>query len=326
MCDIGTRNKESVFFKQLGSLQNQYMKTETCLKLVSDVAAFRPRICISGVEPLLHPELESIIDVIKSRRLYLSLSTNGILLEQHAGMLANSSLDEIVVSIDGTEDVHDSIRGQGVYRKVLNGLISLKQAKAENPHSKLCVIVNYCINDRNCGSLTDFARVMIGLEGIYMLSFTFMYFVTEGASNAQAAEFHDLGQTSSSQISGISLSSIDTDRLWEQIREINKMPFPYRISFNIDMPSPETLHNYFHAPEINVGKKRCLIPWNRATILHNGDCIIHNRCIAYKTGNILEMSFNKMWNGPAYRAFRTRLKKAGLFPVCARCCGVIANA
>jgi MoaA/NifB/PqqE/SkfB family radical SAM enzyme len=248
------------------------------------------------------------------------------LLEQHADMLVHSGLDELVVSLDGTEDVHDSIRGRGVYRKVLNGLRRLKQAKAEKPHTKLRIIVNCCINDRNCGSLTDFARWMIDQEGIYMLSFTFMYFVTGKASHAQAADFHDLGQTSPSQIKGIPLSSIDTGRLWDQVREIKKMAFPYRVSFNIDMPSPETLHNYFHAPEISLGKKRCLIPWNRATILHNGDCIIHNRCIAYKTGNILEMNFNEIWNGPAYRAFRTRLKKAGLFPVCARCCGVIANA
>jgi MoaA/NifB/PqqE/SkfB family radical SAM enzyme len=302
------------------------MQTETCRKLISDVAGFGPIICISGVEPLLHSELDSIIETIKSKKLYLSISTNGILLEQHANMLARSGLDEIVVSIDGIEGVHDSIRGQGVYKKVLSGIRRLKQAIAVNPQRRIRIIVNCCISDRNCNSLSDFAREMVTYEDIDMLSFTFMYFVTEKASHAQVAEFHDLGETSASHISGISLSSIDTGRLWDQIQEIKTMPFSCRISFNIDFKSPETLYNYFHAPEIKLGKKRCLIPWNRATILHNGDCIIHNRCIAYKTGNILKMSFRDIWNGPPYRAFRTRLIEAGLFPACARCCGVIANA
>jgi len=326
MCDIGTRNKDSIFFKQLSADENHYMERETCEKLVFDTADFKPLIRISGIEPLLHPKLDSLIEIIKSKKLYLSISTNGILLEQQAGMLACSGLDEIVISLDGKEDVHDSIRGQRVYKKVINGIRKLKQAAAAHAKQKIRIIVNCCISDRNYSSLSDFVREMIRLEGIERLSFTLMYFVTESVSNDHSAEFHDLGKTSALHMRGISFSSIDTNRLWDQIREIKKMPFSDKISFATNIKSPEMLHNYFYAPEIKLGKKHCSIPWNRATILYNGDCIIHNRCIMYKTGNIKEMSFRQIWNGPLYRAFRTRLIDAGPFPVCGRCCGVIANA
>jgi sulfatase maturation enzyme AslB (radical SAM superfamily) len=325
MCDIGTRNKDSIFFKQLSAGENHFMELETCRKLISDIADFEPAISISGVEPLLHPELASILETIKNKDLYLSVSTNGILLEQHADMFAQSGVDEIVISIDGTEDVHNSIRGLGVYKKVLAGIRKLKRAVVANPHRRIRILVNCCISDKNYSTLSNFARETITNKDIDAILFTFMYFVTEKACQTHNAKFHNLGETSTSHISGVTLTSIDTGMLWDQIQEIKNMPFSHKISFTMDMKSPEALRNYFHAPETTLGKKRCLIPWNRATILHNGDCIIHNRCIAYTTGNILKLNFRDIWNGPLYRAFRTRLFEAGLFPACARCCGVIAN-
>lgn len=53
-------------------------------------------------EPLLHPQLSQIIDIVKSTGVYIGLSTNGLLLEQQTEAL--SKLDYITFSLDSIDD------------------------------------------------------------------------------------------------------------------------------------------------------------------------------------------------------------------------------
>lgn len=58
-------------------------------------------------EPLLHPELSKIIDIVKSTGVYVGLSTNGILLEEQTEAL--SKLDYITFSLDSVDN-YENIR------------------------------------------------------------------------------------------------------------------------------------------------------------------------------------------------------------------------
>jgi len=61
-------------------------------------------ITISGGEPLLHPELDSIISRIRERGLIAGLITNGFLLnEVRIGQLNDAGLDHVQISIDNVE-------------------------------------------------------------------------------------------------------------------------------------------------------------------------------------------------------------------------------
>lgn len=82
-------------------------------------------VSLIGGEPFLHPDFPAIVDYIKSRGLFCSAVTNGYYLQKHAQTV--KKLDMICISIDGPESMNDITRGQGSYRKAVEGLAFLKE-------------------------------------------------------------------------------------------------------------------------------------------------------------------------------------------------------
>src|SRR6201996_2195520 len=66
-------------------------------------------IVFSGGEPLMHSDLFRLCALLRQRRVRITLLTTGLLLERHAASIV-SSIDDIIVSLDGPPEVHDRIR------------------------------------------------------------------------------------------------------------------------------------------------------------------------------------------------------------------------
>ena len=80
---------------------------------------------LTGGEPLLHPGIHGILDIVKNEKLSLILETNGLLCdEQTAKHLAEFDYPFVSVSLDGaTDEVHDRIRGvPGAFEKAVRGI------------------------------------------------------------------------------------------------------------------------------------------------------------------------------------------------------------
>jgi Fe-coproporphyrin III synthase len=324
MCDIGRGDRDSVFYRQLVQRGENLFSVEACQRLAESVRGFRPSIDISGVEPLMHPDIIELLKILKGDRLPVSLSTNGILLSDLAECLIATGIDSISVSIDGPEPVHDRIRGMGVYRKALDGarnLLKYRDKKGKNTE----ITCAFCITDLNCRYLLETASAMLDTENFDCINFIHPYFVTPQASERHNSLFESLGHSSPAHLSIDDLKRIDIDALWEQMQILHSRFDSDRFRFNVDLSSREQVNAYYRSQEQVIAYSRCLVPWSRATILANGDMVIHNRCFYYLTGNIFKESFNGVWNGERYRFFRRALKKIGLFPVCARCCGSLLN-
>lgn len=92
------------------------------------------RVCLSGGEVLLRPDLFELLEALVGRNLRLSLLTNGTLLDE--GVVARLAaeplrrrLDSVQVSLDGaTAEVHDRLRGPGAFQRALAGLRRLQEA------------------------------------------------------------------------------------------------------------------------------------------------------------------------------------------------------
>lgn len=87
--------------------------------------AVTAHIHLTGGEPFLHPEIGKILMLlIRNRHRYrFGLMTNGTLLTpKYLLPLKLLRPKAVQVSIDGTEDTHDAVRGKGNYRKVLKAL------------------------------------------------------------------------------------------------------------------------------------------------------------------------------------------------------------
>ncbi len=288
---------------------------------MSQVRHIRPQINLHGVEPLLHPGILDLIAIIKQNGCFLSLTTNGILLPRVAADLVDLGVDSVTVSVDGPELLHDRIRGSGAFRPAMEGIRLLKQRRAARGKARTRVSTSFCITDLNYRSLADYAEEMLRQAQVDSITFIHLQYVTEAASEAFNRQFSSLGRATSTNLSAVDLASIDPDVLWDQLQRVRRSYRDDHVGYNIDFRSKSKLLSFYSDPEQFFLKKTCTVPWISSTVLASGDVIINSRCFPYRAGNIHESPFPEIWRGERYRAFRKAVRKAGVFPVCSRCCG-----
>jgi MoaA/NifB/PqqE/SkfB family radical SAM enzyme len=98
-------------------------------------------VSLTGGEPLLRPDVIKVV-LEEMRWRYVTIVTNGTLPLEDFGV-------GYFISIDGTESVHDAIRGMRTYKKVKDNVIS---------HPEVNVTINMTINSLNYRCIEDVVR------------------------------------------------------------------------------------------------------------------------------------------------------------------------
>ena len=82
------------------------------------------QISVAGGEPLLRPDVFSIIENLAKRGMSVNLCTNGLLLQKYHDQICSSGATCVSISLDGaTAERHDAIRGiPGSYRQIEEGI------------------------------------------------------------------------------------------------------------------------------------------------------------------------------------------------------------
>ena len=83
-------------------------------------------VCITGGEPLLHPELSRLIKRIRSLGLKVKLDTSGIFPERLRGLLEAGYLDYVALDVKSTPDRYPLLNGSG--ERLLESVEYLRQA------------------------------------------------------------------------------------------------------------------------------------------------------------------------------------------------------
>jgi hopanoid biosynthesis associated radical SAM protein HpnH len=78
---------------------------EECFKAVEECGA--PMVSIPGGEPLLHPQIQEIVQGLVSRKKYIYLCTNALLLKEKLHLFTPSKYLTFSVHLDGERDHHD---------------------------------------------------------------------------------------------------------------------------------------------------------------------------------------------------------------------------
>jgi hopanoid biosynthesis associated radical SAM protein HpnH len=92
----------------------QHLSPSQCFKAAEECGA--PMVSIPGGEPLLHPQIEEIVEGLTSRGKYVYLCTNALLLKEKLDRFAPSRLFTINVHVDGQREFHDrSVCREGAY-------------------------------------------------------------------------------------------------------------------------------------------------------------------------------------------------------------------
>ena len=84
------------------------------------------RLVVTGGEPMLHPDFDRINSLAAGRAFRSILVTNATLLNEKT--VPTLGFHEVQVSLDGMEEGHDFIRGEGSFSRALKGIDSLRSA------------------------------------------------------------------------------------------------------------------------------------------------------------------------------------------------------
>ncbi|MFH1234300.1 MAG: radical SAM protein [Candidatus Diapherotrites archaeon] len=208
-----------------------------------------------------------------------SLMTNGTLVDEGIAVrLKESGLESVQVSLEGTREINDSIRGKGSFDKALKGIKELQKQGAQ-------VTVSMTVSKANLSEvpkMIDFCRMeKIGLLGLRRL-------VPLGRGKELRVQM---------------LEPEEVKRLYNYVFRYNlgangKTPFP---SVTLGCEDGLLAQNMHYVPQ------GCSAAFLSMTILPNGD-VYPCRRLPIKAGNVLEKSLLEIYNNSGQLE---ELRKAG---------------
>ncbi len=144
------------------SILNKRLSAAECLAAVDECGA--PVVSIPGGEPLIHNEIAEIVEGIISRKKFVYLCTNALLLQKRLHLFKPTPYLTFSVHLDGLESHHDhAVNRKGVFQRAV---AAIREAKKRG----FRVNVNCTLFDQMTVEETikffDFAIHDLGVEGI----------------------------------------------------------------------------------------------------------------------------------------------------------------
>jgi hopanoid biosynthesis associated radical SAM protein HpnH len=106
---------------------NQRLSVAQCMEAVDECGA--PVVVVAGGEPLLHREIDQIVEEAIARKKFVIVCTNALLLEKKMELFKPSKWFSWSVHLDGDRAAHDeSVCQGGVYDRAVAAIAKAKQA------------------------------------------------------------------------------------------------------------------------------------------------------------------------------------------------------
>jgi MoaA/NifB/PqqE/SkfB family radical SAM enzyme len=250
------------------------------------------QVVMSGGEALLNSGFFQLCALLKQQDIHITLLSTGLLLERHAENLLRW-VDDVIVSLDGDESMHDHIRNTpGAFRKLKEGIARLKSMDPAYPITARTVI--HKSNFRIWPDILAAAQTM-GLDRISFLPAD----TTSHAFNRQQAWGEERQMEVLPSEDELPALQEVLDRL---IRDHSKL---FLHGFIAESPAKlQLIHEYYSAAYNHnpYPSKKCNAPWVSAVVEADGavrPCFFHD-----VVGNIHEEGLADIINGE--KAFRFR--------------------
>jgi MoaA/NifB/PqqE/SkfB family radical SAM enzyme len=252
-------------------------------------------VVLTGGEPLLHRNFTMLCDFLKECNIRVTLLTTGLLIAKNAAAIAGA-VDEIIVSLDGPEDVHDQVRRvNGAYRLISDGIRVVKHIRTALPVHARCTVQK--ANHRLLRRTVDAARD-VSLDSISFLA-------ADATSHAFNRELVWPGQRQNQ----IMLTPQEVEALEEEIAALIR-EYALDIQTGYIRESEAKLKRISrrfreHLGELAPIAPACNAPWVSAVLEVDGSvrpCFFHNQI-----GNVRGKTLLQVINGQEARSFRTSL-------------------
>ncbi len=295
------------------------MKLTDWKRLVDECAGHKIRfILVRGGEPFMYRGIMELLKYINEKGIALSVDSNGMFVDQFADELVRIRNMHITFSVDGPEEIHDSIRGiKGSFRKIRENIALLNELESKTGgriSKSICFTISR-YNYRHLGEMPDVARSM-SIKSINIVPY---YYFPEEVGKRYDRELKEHFDCSAFSWKGFHHddSGVDFEVFSEQhakylagLDGIENFPF---------LPlTGDEYRKWFEDSVTPVGVGRCLNVENLIDIQPGGEA---NFCIDfpdYSIGNVRDSTIKEIWDGERAARFRN-YRRGKPLSVCHRC-------
>lgn len=260
------------------------------------ISGNNPCIMLWGGEPLLSVNFEKIVTRLYKEGFHLGMVTNGTLLDRNIE-LCREAFEKIYISVDGPEEIHDNIRGPGVYQKVKETMHGLKGG----PKLVNMAVLTPEVRNRLPWLLDAFVPLqpdqvilqeMIGLNEMEVNSYK------EWLLDSFGQQAHEINAWE---------GKIDYEparQKRECLAQLAGLEYPFEISYLPHGSEAESIY--------------CLSPFRHAHIMWNGNVTFCTDFTDFSAGNVKEQDILEIFESHTANRFREEIQK-GNCVTCQHC-------
>ncbi len=281
------------------------LNTNDAKKIVDQVTAFGASFFgITGGQPFLRKDLFDILDYATEKGLSTSIITDGRLLDEEKFQKIVKNQTKISISIDGTEQTNDVIRGKGAYAAALAAIERFSREKLLN-----CLVYTFA----NAGEVTNVneadMRHVLDLAKKYDARWVVFHGMIPYSKDKSTLK----ADPTSEQYEWICNKLYDLTAEYKGKPGINiYIPFYARVAKQRGLPDFENWYNNFFLGRCFFGKFM--------SVAENGDIIPCSYNDAYRVGNIKSKSLTEIWAEMQTSDFFSKVKdKANIKGKCGIC-------
>lgn len=296
MCDIwqANANKQELsredLERQMPALRNLHVQ----------------RVVLSGGEALMHQNLWTLCELLRELPTEITLLSTGLLLKTFAADVVKWC-DEVIVSIDGSREVHNSIRRvPRAFERMAEGIAMLRTQRPGYPVSARCVLQRH--NFRDLPNIVEAAH-QIGLNRISFMSV-----------DVSSTAFNRPEPWQEPRVAEVALDRAETAEFSTIVEEtIERFALDFERRFISESPDKlRRLPRYYAALNglAEFPTTVCNAPWVSSVVEADGTvrpCFFHAAL-----GNIRENTLEEILNAPTAVGFRRNLD-VETNPICKTC-------
>jgi radical SAM protein with 4Fe4S-binding SPASM domain len=271
------------------------------------------RAVLHGVgEPMLVANLPRMVRYLKDRGVYVLFNTNGTVLSERNGRaLIDAGLDELRVSLDASSrESFKAIRGRDCFGRIIRNVRAFRELQEREGHTRPQVSIWLTGLKETVEELPAFVKVAaeIGVKEVYLQRLVFFAESAIGKARPDQALFERL-----------------TEGEATYLKQAEDLARSLGVAFSASGAASEPRLSLKGSGDGSPWSL-CRRPWSLMYFTANGRAL--PCCIApfsqhgydnYTLGHARQQSLQDIWNGSAYREFRSALLSDKPPKACANC-------
>jgi MoaA/NifB/PqqE/SkfB family radical SAM enzyme len=266
------------------------------------------RVVLSGGEALMHSNLWLLCELLRDLNddLQITLLSTGLLLKRFAGEVVKWC-DEVIVSLDGSREVHDSIRRiPRAFDRLAEGVAALREQRSGYPVSARCVLQRE--------NFRDLPNIVAAAHEIGLNRISFM------TADVSSTAFNRPEPWQEPRVAEVALDQTEAQEFAALVEDtIQRYAADFDSRFISENPQKLRRLPQYYAALNGMGefpRTVCNAPWVSSVVEADGTvrpCFFHR-----SLGNIHDNTLEEVLNSPEAVAFRRDLDVT-TNPICKVC-------